>query len=62
MADKVDPTKYLRENLTDLEEYAKRKLAQTDKKKKDDPNVDASDWNIRNWGNFWDHEPAFDNH
>lgn len=62
---KDNPEKYLRENLKDLQEYSKKLLSQKGKptpNKEALLNRDASDWNIRNWGNFWDDNPSFDNH
>lgn len=58
----TDPSKYLRENLKDLQEYAKKRLQNKGKKPQGEADTDSALWNIRNWGNFWDSNPSFYNH
>ena len=55
-------TKYLRENITDIQAFAKKKLAKKGMDLESEPTDDPEAWNIRNWGNFYDASPYFSNH
>lgn len=53
MAGESNPDKFVRENLKDLQEVARRRLA-AGRKPEHSEKADIEDWNINNWGNFYD--------